>query len=468
MFSRGAQPARNGVYPFELRPQSVKGVLRFWFRALAPLVIDVYELDFSNLSNSKRKEWEKKFGKEKYKGLKYLESLIFGSQDMKAPFRVIVDFNQNQISSNELRWSEKPPKSQNERIKLFEIAENILYGVQDRNNKSSYLPPDTEFSLYFRCENDEIWKILFMLLKTVSVFSGFGAKTRKGLGEFEIISPSSERNFDSYKKFVKESSNELAEFVENHNKKAGANLPQFKLGPTIFKENPPEFPNFCDFHIFNLKKRITGNTYEKVMRELYYLRGQREERGDGRKIVEILEKGWYLQLKNKLRTYNGDNVHELIEALLDKRKELTLYPSIVGLPIQYQNLRVPKDIRVPDKNLRTAVQKVRTSITSSLKGLVEVRDESGRKASPLFISIHKQDNGEWYPLILLMKSQITNERKIVNDQLNLYLKKEHNTKKEDEKYLNDINKDFKIKAFEDFETLRQLIKELGGVEDDDE
>jgi len=449
LFSRGAQQATNGVYPFELRPQSVKGVLRFWFRAIAPLVIDIYKLDFNNLPQEKQKEWKKQFEKEKYKGLKYLENLIFGSQNMKAPFGLTIAIDNSQVDSRPLQWSERPSK------KEFEAVSYPLYGVQDRNNKCEYLKPGARFSLEFFCKDEEIWEVILTLLKVVSTFSGFGAKTRKGLGEFEIVSPKSERDHASYKKFVQESADVVKGFVEKHNASAGTRFPKFLVEPTKFEGDIPEFPNFAASTLFKLEG-LKADGFEKVMRELYYLRGNKETK-------EVIGRGWYLQLKRKLRTYKGDNVYELIDAMLGGKKELTLYPSIMGLPIQYQNLRVPRN-KGASYELKNAVNKVKTIVSPSLKGLIE--EDSDRKASPLFISIHKEDD-IWYPLVLLMESQITYERQKKNDHLEPHLRKEHKVnKKEEEHYLDEINKNFQIKGFEDFEVLKKLIKDSGGIEDE--
>lgn len=449
LFSRGAQPAKNGVYPFELRPQSVKGVLRFWFRAIAPLVIDIYKLDFNNLPQEKQKEWKKQFEKEKYKGLKYLENLIFGSQNMKAPFGLTIAIDNSQVDSQLLRWSERPSK------KEFEAVSYPLYGVQDRNNKCEYLKPGARFSLEFFCKDEKIWEVILTLLKVVSTFSGFGAKTRKGLGEFEIVSPKSERDHASYKKFVQESADVVKGFVEKHNASAGTRFPKFLVKPTKFEGDIPEFPNFAASTLFKLEE-LKADSFEKVMRELYYLRGNKETK-------EVIGRGWYLQLKRELRTYKGDNVYELIDAMLGRRKELTLYPSIMGLPIQYQNLRVPRN-KSASYELKNAVNKVRTIVSPSLKGLIE--EDSDRKASPLFISIHKENNNAWCPMVLIMESLITYEKREKNWQLEPYLRKEYSTKEGDEWCLDKINENFQIKGFEDFEVLKKLIKDSGGIEDE--
>ncbi|MBC7123549.1 MAG: hypothetical protein H5T94_10015 [Pseudothermotoga sp.] len=73
----------------------------------------------------------------------------------------------------------------------------------------------------------------------------------------------------------------------------------------------------------------------------------------------------------------------------------------------------------------------------------------GRKASPLFISIHKFSDG-WKPIVLILESKITSKA-------NLGLEKDVQT-------MGAISKVFEVIGFENYEKLEKIIeKEMGGV-----
>ena len=138
------------------------------------------------------------------------------------------------------------------------------------------------------------------------------------------------------------------------------------------------------------------------------------------------KKGWYPKLKNHLRKYNGDVVEELIKSMNSNRGSVVIKPSILGLPLQYQRLQTGN----------------RDKITFFAH--VETEDKNrGRKGSPLYVSIHKDQN-VWYPVLLLLKSKIT--QPVHSKPL--------------------LEKDFgrfEALGFDDFKTLEEAIEKAGGV-----
>ncbi|HPB87731.1 MAG TPA: type III-B CRISPR module RAMP protein Cmr1, partial [Thermotogota bacterium] len=68
--------ARGGSDGFEITPQSIKGIMRFWYRALLPNVIDIHRC-----------------GKDTkpYCGMKRAEELLFGSTTQRSLFDVEVE-----------------------------------------------------------------------------------------------------------------------------------------------------------------------------------------------------------------------------------------------------------------------------------------------------------------------------------------------------------------------------------------
>ncbi|WP_227738453.1 MULTISPECIES: type III-B CRISPR module RAMP protein Cmr1 [Thermotoga] len=418
MFSRGAAEPKwengNRVYPFELRPQSIKGVLRFWFRAIAPTVIDIYSLEgLENLSKKEKERWEK----EKYKGLKYLEGLIFGSQERKSSFSLEVKVEGESQALG--KYMNNRFSFTDDRLKDTKYA---LYGLYDKSGIYEYLQEGKNFIIILQTANDSIKGIILSLLKLVSTFSGFGAKTRKGFGEFEIVDPKLTRN--DYNLVISECQEHIREFVNHHNSSSKVKI---KLGRTNFN-GIPDFPCFCDYKIFEITK-FSGNSPLEVLREVFKV---------GRNF-----KGWYPSLKQKMRFSEGDCVKDLVEALegllkgRKTEKKIEIPTAVVGLPIQYQNLG------------RGEIRRLKVIVSSSLRGL-GIDDIDGRKASPLFLSVHEGERGKWKLVVLLMRSRVTNDGELITEV------KGGKTPSSGIKTI--------VKEEKDYKNLLEWIKKLGGKE----
>jgi CRISPR-associated protein Cmr1 len=466
MFSRGAQEpdelkANVYVYPFELRPQSVKGVLRFWFRAIAPCAIDIYSL--TNLKHDDQKGDDKT-----YDGLKLLESLIFGSQDMRAPFGLTVDWNDKGKPighfENDRLENYRRPRFCSTIFNGGQANINyVLYGLYDSSDTEnlrmySYLPVGSTFEITFFMRDESIWSVLHELLRLVSVFSGFGAKTRKGFGEFEITKitddeGSEELTFsrdsfldakrdnlssDGFKKFICDVANSIKEFAAKYNERGKG--PQFILKPTYFND-APEFPTFVR-NIIHVPPNLSYSDEKSLFEGLY-------------KTKRNL-KGLYPQAKQTLRKQHNDCVNDLVSALEGTKKEVNVPPTILGLPLQYYNLKSAKR-KIKDFN------KLRITIYSSLAGLTD--DECGRKASPLFVSVHKRKN-RYVPVFLILPSQITSKRSdgkaILEKKISLPSASNSNdaNPSKGSYQQNKINENFTLTGYEDFEILMKILEKL--------
>jgi len=440
LFSRGVSEPVNGAYPFELRPQSVKGVMRFWFRAIAPLVIDIYKLDELNkLNDDERKRWEG----ERYKGLKYLEELIFGSQNRKAPFGLEVETSRNVKTLKGYKLKKgRTPESENPKDYKFDVEPPFqsysVYGLHNDDNMVTYQYIDSgeKFTLKFYIRDEQVGNVLMNILWMVSIFSGFGAKTRKGYGEFRIVNQGNViGNRDAFNDAQVQVKKSLDEFVKTHNDTN--RYPKFVIQPTQFN-GLPEFPTFASYTIFTLPN-LSDDKWSKVMEQLYSIKIDMGTR-------KVMSRGWYIVLKYSLRTNNGkDCVKNLKDALLNNVRTVVIPPSILGLPIQYQNL---KDSKKPD------ISYFRITLFSLLRGLDGIDDENGRKGSPLFVSLH-QTNDKWIPVLLLMNSQITNDRNELRLEKSV---KEASQKAKPYK----LHEDFTVVGYEDFDALSQLITKSGG------
>lgn len=389
MFSRGLVP-EDRSYPFELRPQSIKGVIRFWFRALAPFLIETDD-------TSKLKE---------------LEGEIFGSTERKAPFALSVEIKRSNFGKASDLIKEKP----------FNYC---LYGVADQGGSIpyTYLDANSDFNITLRFRKDvpkSLMKLIFSLFEIISYYSGFGAKTRKGFGCFSIENidelladnnlPSIEDLFDNKTKSISlrelkskinknteknnSSTNDsplnnaiknLKDFIEEIDPKAERF--QIKLRKRERDLIPQDFPNL----VYSQEAIIVeGETsWKDVVMKIFRPRGP-----DGR------ARGFYTELKlNKLRGFrSNDDILNIFRNTIMKGEKLPestiIKPSILGLPIQYQRVNInPK--KTGDKTIL---------INNGEEG------DHQRKASPLFLSIHRSSDNTYFARALLMSSKISQNR----------------------------------------------------------
>ena len=166
MLSRSIYQKRESSWRFELRPQSVKGVMRFWFRALAPCVVDP--------------DWYE--GKhKKFEGLHRLESMVFGSQKEKSPFSLSITHDDSDEPVNNLT---KDTTLKNSLFGTFQM------GANDNSSSFSFLKPGSTLTIeitYSKKVSEAQKDLTDSLISLISNYGGFGAKARDGYGSFRII-----------------------------------------------------------------------------------------------------------------------------------------------------------------------------------------------------------------------------------------------------------------------------------------
>lgn len=412
------------IYRFELRPQSIKGVLHFWFRAVAPRVINVYEINFGNIPNdTERKNLQKSYELEKLKGLKYLESMIFGSQTQKAPFGLTVEYDKKNIEAigkferSDGRFKFKHDFAPNDLL-------YALYGTySEKNNERfvvSYLKPDSHFTLKFIVKDEFTWNVIYSLLKIISVLSGFGAKVTKGFGQFEILDKDFSRSkyvsTSEIEKLLDQTGKTLIEYIKEYDKSKLISLEK----SNIFDS---EFPNLANGAYEFFGPIVKDTRWDNAMSKLYY--------------ISRHSRGWYRQLKYDLRKVNQkgtlkcDAVKNLIDCLEGRSRQVEISPAILGMPLQYQRLH--SEIK-------------RVTFYPYAPG--ENNNNVGRKPSPLRIIINRHDQS-WAAYGLLLKSKVTNYEELI------YL------------IYNDEKVEFKAQLKTTFDQLGQKIKEnikQGGVQ----
>lgn len=155
----------------ELRPPSVKGLLRFWWR--------------TTQANLDLKQLQKREGE------------IFGTarekESKKSSFSIIIKASEigRYCSSNPL-----PRHGFEVKGHPLNILDYLAYGTQewDKQFKKNvfireYIKPDTDFifELSLKVWEEKNWEDILKALQVFYLFGGLGAKTRNGFGALEII-----------------------------------------------------------------------------------------------------------------------------------------------------------------------------------------------------------------------------------------------------------------------------------------
>ncbi len=154
MFMHGARPRDEA----ELRASSIKGLMRYWWRAVMDLPIEV---------------------------LRKRETEVFGGTNpdaVKSPFILYV-----------------PPLSSTHLVKPLPHRD-------DRNFKLRAIPSGKEFSVTIRAQNKNVTLLAVNVLKLASLLGGFGQRARRGFGSIQY------RTFKSKEEFISECSEILRYF----------------------------------------------------------------------------------------------------------------------------------------------------------------------------------------------------------------------------------------------------------------
>ena len=163
MFLGGAQEGKA-----ELRVPSIKGALRFWWRAL--------------------------YGSEHLVDMKTRENAIFGSTNEKSSFSLSITglSGVRPVLKRLPRGRMIPVESKGRRFKIS-IIDYLAYGLHKYNKQKKdnvyireHIPPGTRFTLIMRINNiapkDQLLQSLAMLVR----YGGLGARSRNGFGSIHI------------------------------------------------------------------------------------------------------------------------------------------------------------------------------------------------------------------------------------------------------------------------------------------
>jgi len=250
MFLSGADQSKP-----ELRPPSIKGALRFWWRAMNGHLV------------------EKKSGKWDYSRLKEEESRIFGGTDEKSGRSKVViqthydhaKFLANVKKANSFKASEKV--RWNDGSKTQKIAGQdggiayLFYSVLFQN-KRDYLSPsnDFDFQLTLKGNNVDFLKKASACIWLVVNFGGVGSRIRRGAGAFSIKSISDDSSVLGDFNFFGDSTESYLQYIDR----------QLGIIETLFNEERKDKVKPTKFSQFK-KKLIIGKaktTWQEALSEI--------------------------------------------------------------------------------------------------------------------------------------------------------------------------------------------------------
>ncbi len=246
----------------EFRIPSIKGVMRFWFRALMSSFID------------------------DIKKLYEVESNIFGSTNEKS--KVIIQIDQ---------FNEKNFQDMN-----YDNYKYFLFPFRKKEYRVKWINNGVNFSL--KCNIKDIDpQIIDATFKLISLFGGLGARSRRGFGSICLsdLKIDNIENFlkefsliiEIYKKFIKDNSINM-----NFNRNS-REYSSFVNGEIIFLDNNKyQWKKFISEIYSKLSEElINPKTYEKIfLGELRNFKG-----ADGLdEVIKFIELIWhYFRYKNK-------------------------------------------------------------------------------------------------------------------------------------------------------------------------
>lgn len=395
---------RRGKYKDSiLLPQTVRGVMRYYFRATAARV-------FGN----------------NYKKIKELEDIIFGSNNNKSFFDVTVILQkERKIKLSELMdlryplygviFTKKNEIKFNEEISLLDSRSEFLVNfiffksffkrkIKDCNKVDEYFYKFKEFI-----------KDLFVL---ISLVGGFGAKVKKGFGQFVIRNIERDIKLEDIGTILKNLEEKIKYLDKIFIKENEKNKESITNNSSSISNEAFDFPAFVDgfFYVYKLKKEFYS--YIDSLKNIYFPNKYNFS---------------YLNLKNKLR---GSAFKDAIQNFNDKKK-VDFNDALLGLPVLFFYGKANYKLNALDD-----------------------KGNEYRKSSLLTIKLWRERNGKYkvYLIVLLSKIHLKNSKIVLKKIVQTNGSEGKSKKKE---FKSSINIDFdynKLKnTIEKYKELNKII-----------
>lgn len=282
----------SGAYQIkaELRPASIKGLLRFWWRALQ--------------------------AKENLEELRREENRIFGSADEKEGGS---SFSIRVITSNELRptknkFPSKPEYEVQIDDKSFKIniLEYLSYGtykyVKSRGNIfiREYYPEKTNFDIIITFINENWKKDVLKAVYTWYIFGGIGSRSRNGFGSFNIVNK--EEAFKDIRDILSVNNPYTRDNLKKLiNEDSAVSYPSFTNGAKLFRSKQLfncAFDSLAD--IGKIYKECRNNLEKKhVFSERQYIGAPIVENKETKSFLERHAKPYFIKIAKENDRYRG-------------------------------------------------------------------------------------------------------------------------------------------------------------------
>lgn len=152
IFMRGADQTKA-----EIRAPSIKGLMRWWFRALAGSY----------------------FGDD-IVGLRKAEELVFGSTGRRS--KIIIEVDSPKPRKLHFKPGVIDRSTKVDKLKYLWFSIKLLSKEKSGYQFQYYYPPNTEFSIQLRSFGEREFKIALLSLWASVVLGGFGFRSRRGAG----------------------------------------------------------------------------------------------------------------------------------------------------------------------------------------------------------------------------------------------------------------------------------------------
>ncbi|HIE59796.1 MAG TPA: type III-B CRISPR module RAMP protein Cmr1 [Hydrogenothermaceae bacterium] len=139
-----------------IRPSEIKGMMRYWFRAVAMSIVG-----------------------DDIQTLKFLEEKVFGSQKRKSPFRILIENFEKDKHLDNLDWENLPSGT-----KYLGFVINM-----NKERINNVIKAGTEFKiklLFKNSTNENLIKIVAYSFYLATALGGFGLRSRRSFGSWQI------------------------------------------------------------------------------------------------------------------------------------------------------------------------------------------------------------------------------------------------------------------------------------------
>ncbi len=156
----------------ELRPPSIKGALRFWWRAMNGHLVE------KKKDKNNNDYWD-------YSKLKEQETVIFGGTESAQRSKVIIRTSQGTLSNS---FNKLPSIDKKYNIGGGNILNYLAFGTQETSDKSflrAYFQISKQFQITLRFP-ENITSDIIKSFYLFSEYGGLGSKSRNGFGSFQL------------------------------------------------------------------------------------------------------------------------------------------------------------------------------------------------------------------------------------------------------------------------------------------